>query len=415
MATRNPAPATPAQAEQAITEGLALLAARTQTRFLAAHIAQRGIETIFDPTESTAATDGRTITIGPWVAALPPRQRAFVLAHEMLHCFHRHMERAKIYHRAGIGPDLKPFERDRMRRANDYIINATLIQEMGFARADMPRGGLLDAQVGPEKLADDVYCQLPPGTGNAGNDGFDEHRDPPDDEADPTPCRGSLTATALHNAVDPTPALEAIDVAIRQDIQAASAIGQLPGSLQRRLDAWYAPQITWRDQLAAFLDTVSAKTETTWARPNRRRLVLPPYLYLPGRAGHALGHAVITVDVSGSITPRELGQFLTETRSILEELRPRRLTLIAWDQAAEVIELDDPADLETMTVTGGGGTDYTAAIRAIEQYDLDPDVVICLTDGYVHWPRPEEVRWPHVTACTSGTAAPFGTTIRLIA
>ena len=402
---QTPAPPTPAQAEQSITEGLALLAARAQTRFLAAHVAQRGIEITFDPAIPTAATDGRRIRVGPWLVALPPRQRAFVLAHEMLHCFGRHMQRAKIYARAGIGPDLKPFQRRRMNKAADYIINSTLIQEMGFARADMPRGGLLDAQFGPGLLADEVYCQLPPEVDDTGggHGGFDDHLPPPDDEE----------GTPPPDVSDPTPDLAALDVAIRQDIQAASAIGQLPGSLQRRLDAWYAPQITWRDQLAAFLDTVSAKTETTWARPNRRRLVLPPYLYLPGRAGHALNHAVITVDVSGSITPRELEQFLSETRSIMEELRPRRLTLIAWDQAAEVIELEDPTDLETMTVTGGGGTDYNAAIRAIEQHDLDPDVIVCLTDGMVRWPRPEEVRWPHITACTSGATTPFGTTVRL--
>jgi predicted metal-dependent peptidase len=120
---------------------------------------------------------------------------------------------------------------------------------------------------------------------------------------------------------------------------------------------------------------------------------------------------VIPVDGSGSIGPGELGLFMAEVRSIVETTRPRECWVLWWDTSVSAVEVIDPEDLETMTPYGGGGTNYTCVPEWLEQQGMDPDIVVCLTDGYVYWPDAAKIRWPHVTVSTSQHGAPFGHTI----
>jgi predicted metal-dependent peptidase len=116
----------------------------------------------------------------------------------------------------------------------------------------------------------------------------------------------------------------------------------------------------------------------------------------------------IAVDASGSIGPGELALFMAEMRSIMETIRPRECWVLWWDTAVTPVEIIDPEDLEAMTPYGGGGTVYDCVPAWLDSQGLDPDVVVCLTDGWVSWPDATKVRWPHVTVSTSSDGAPFG-------
>jgi predicted metal-dependent peptidase len=191
--------------------------------------------------------------------------------------------------------------------------------------------------------------------------------------------------------------------------QAAEAAGAgLSGALAKLVGAITEPKVTWDEELRQFCTSVPRGAETTWARINRRRLCSPPYLPFPGKDGFEIDCMAIAVDASGSIGPDELSIFMAEMRAIMETIRPRECWVLWWDTEVSPVEVFDPEDLETMTPYGGGGTVYDCVPRWLEAQGMDPDIVVCMTDGYVTWPDAAKVRWPHVTVSTSSYGAPFG-------
>ena len=42
---------------------------------------------------------------------------------------------------------------------------------------------------------------------------------------------------------------------------------------------------------------------------------------------------------------------------------------------------------------------------------IEPEIVICMTDGFVSWP--EEFPWNHVTVSTSDQKCPFGNNVKM--
>ena len=176
------------------------------------------------------------------------------------------------------------------------------------------------------------------------------------------------------------------------------------------------PQVDWREQLRDFMQPYLGKDEVSWSRLNRRRMALPPHICYAGRTGHHLDSVVIAIDASGSIGEIEMGMFLAEMRSIVEQVNPKETWVLFWDTSVIAQEIMDPEDIEQLEPYGGGGTDYVSVVDWLDNADLTPDVVICLTDLYVNWPSADRIRSPHITVGTTDyDPAPFGTTIRLTA
>jgi predicted metal-dependent peptidase len=108
------------------------------------------------------------------------------------------------------------------------------------------------------------------------------------------------------------------------------------------------------------------------------------------------------VDVSGSVSPDQLGAFMGELVGILQNAEvPVRL--ITWDACVqEDLFLEYPEDVldaiqqRSLELKGGGGTDPRCVIEHLqssEGLDLPPvSFGVLLTDGYVPWPDAED--WP---------------------
>jgi predicted metal-dependent peptidase len=372
----------------------------------------------YNPTSKLCHTNGETVTLNDWFCGLTLDQRVFVLAHETCHDLFGHPQRGVMYKRRGFGPDMKPYDHRRMAKAADYYINSLLIQS-GIGK--MPPGGLYDQSYGCDLTMDQIYEKLaedpeqgpsetPQGPGeDQGEDGepqpgdtpdsgnFDSHGDPEDQPGQPQ------TEQEINDQVQQ-------NVKLAQ--QAAEAAGDgLTGALAKLVGDIVEPKVQWDEELRQFCTSVPRGTETTWSRINRRRLCSPPYLPYPGKDGHEIDCMAIAVDASGSIGPDELAMFMAEMRSIMETVRPRECWVLWWDTEVSPVEIIDPEDLESLTPYGGGGTNYTCVPAWLDQQGMDPDVVVCLTDGWVHWPDADKIRWPHVTVSTSQHGAPFGHTI----
>jgi predicted metal-dependent peptidase len=147
-----------------------------------------------------------------------------------------------------------------------------------------------------------------------------------------------------------------------------------------------------------------------------------PSLGVPGPE-----HLVLAVHTSGSVSPRELGQFVAE----LDRLRGMtecRLTLLECDAAVQrvtEVAAGDPTLVPTLGragrlhLAGGGGTDFKPVFDWIAQRqqrhcEPPPDALSYCTDGYGTFPA-KPPAYPVVWVVTAGGTQqfPFGLVLRL--
>jgi len=311
----------------------------------------------------------------------------------------------KLYQDLGFGPDMNPWNQGKFNRAADYVINSYL-NDLKVGR--QPLDTLLNGQYGKDDLVDDVYCKLPddpadkqPNGGGGGNGaGWDTHM--------PSATDGS--------GADQSPGKAEIQRAVKMGEAAAKAMGKLPAGLKRLIDEICEPQVRWQDILERKIQTLYGNDEATWQRCNRRRLAVSPHVPWPGRLGLKSGALALEIDTSGSIGDKELNVFLGEVKGILEGARPEKIYAMYVDSRLfndEVIELDDPSELEMLKqkAGGGGGTDMTVVFQVIEERQLDVDYAIVLTDGYT--PFGEDTGIPTIWCITTEVKAPWGETVHV--
>jgi len=337
------------------------------------------------------ATNGKKLFINPEkFAKFTTAEQIGMLAHEVMHVILRHCDRARAYQLLGLGPDLKGFSVKKFNHAADYIINAYLTQQ-GFK---LPLGSLQNSQVGPDDILDEVYLKLPDDEENK-PDGPDQHE----------PADG----TEAHKSV--------VQAAVQKAKEVAKMQGKGTAGLERLIDGICEPQIPWHEFLRkAIATTTRGRDVYTWARPNRRKLAVPPHVYWPGRSGVKGPHIAVEIDTSGSIGDHELKTFLGELSGILTDMQPEMVHVAYVDDklCGEVLQIDDVNDLAALgqKASGGGGTDMTKIFEIIKDHEIPAETVIILTDGYTGFG--EDTGIPTIWCITNESiTAPWGTTVHV--
>lgn len=356
-----------------------------------------------------AATDCcRTIWYDPErTAALDLPELGFVLAHELGHVLYESRDR-----RQGR-------QRHLWNCATDYAINRVVAHITsaidGAALYRPPAGVLLDPRF-DDRIAEVIYEVLaaeqpaPPSiivvslAGSGGQrglqipnvmdhgGGIDVHlpRELTDAERDEVATRIASAVSAWHES---------------------GQRGSVPGSLIEEVRVQPSGRIPWTVLLREWVDAVTGVDEYTLARPNRRYLQYD--IVAPGLYGERVGHAVIAVDTSASVSPAQLA-------AIARELRPlnalaEQCTVIIAD--AEVQAVVSGAELEQFLrrgqFPGRGGTDHRPVFRWLEEHHVQPDLFVGLTDLYSRFPT-QPPGWPvlWITPQKHGRA-PFGRVIAM--
>lgn len=360
----------------------------------------------------TTATDARGIYYNrEYIESLGLDQTKFTLAHEALHCalshFHRRENRA----------------RRRWDVACDLAVNAILV-----ADGLVPPPGALVRKSYEGMSAEEIYPYIREDTGDEPQDRhlYDEGDSPEDGrgqraraggnpaegagqtfQAPGAPNEGSECEPPARGAPGdsgaPRPAPltsgERDQLAAQWRLRLAGAAqqalraGRIPASLARTIDALVQPRLPWRALLAHYLTSL-ARTDYSFARPGRRE---GPAI-LPGlRAAYV--NLAIVLDTSGSVTPQELEEFLSEVNAIKGAVNAG-ITLHACDAA---LAPDGPwryAPWDALALprqlTGGGGTRFTPAFEWAETLAPPPDLLLYFTDAEGEFPErapPFPVLW----------------------
>lgn len=163
--------------------------------------------------------------------------------------------------------------------------------------------------------------------------------------------------------------------------------GSVPAGLARWAADTLAPSaVPWQRVLAGLARRALAKTagntDYSYARRSRRGHATPRVI-LPGVYAPKPKVAVV-VDTSGSMSSDDITAAVSEVHGIARKAGCTReeLSVIAVDAAAAApIAYNGP---QSLTLTGGGGTDMRVGIDA--GVGLGADVVVVLTDGFTPWP-----------------------------
>lgn len=347
----------------------------------------------------TMETDGQSIWFDEgFVEKLTLEETMGVLAHEALHSGLLHPFRTK---KGSYNPQ-------RANVAQDLVINLMLKDE-GFVlpgpaltweeMASGKTGHLYDKQYKGMSW-EQVYRLLP---------------EPPGGWGKTIVMRGGkgLNPSDVIPSDSPEAETEA-KIRVSQAATVAKQQGKLPAGLKDLLKDMMEPKVDWRDLLRQWFK--NRKKDDYDARRHNRRLV-PSDIYFPGMYSETLGEMVVAIDTSGS-TMGSRAQFLGEVVAIAQECRPSKLHVLYCDAAVDRVVTLSPAEYDMAvedlkTFGGGGGTSFIPPFKWVEDSQVNPEVLVYLTDMYGDFPTeaaPYETIW---VSTSDVQTAPFGTVIKL--
>ena len=322
----------------------------------------------------TAGTNGRDVFYGrEFVSSMNSKQMLFVVLHELSHIAWRHTTTWKHL-----------YDKDKVLAncACDYVINLQLQDQDPEGREiEFPT----DENGNKLGLIDDKYRGMDAqqvfnllvqeyGTGQSalealGEGQFDEHD--------------------FENAENMTEAeKQELNTRVQQALhQGKQLAGKMGGDVPRDLQGLVEPQISWQEALRDMVKQVcKGSGDSSWRRFSRRHLGSD--IYLPNNIDHKIGRIAVAVDTSGSIGGVILDTFMSEVKSIADEVRPEGVDLMYWDTKVAAHEFYTETEMEGLLQTtkpaGGGGTDPNCIPKYMKDNMMNPEIVIVLTDGYFY-------------------------------
>lgn len=331
------------------------------------------------PTAAMSCKTG-TIYLNPdWITReqLNGQHMVFLLAHECMHYMMLH------------GARLGSRKHKAWNIACDKVINDTLIHE---GIGEFIDGGCHEAGA-KDKRAEELYSE---DDGDGEGEGDEGIGGTGDDIIDEPMTAGEQAEAEAQAKVDMT-----------QARQAAKMQGKLPASLKKLVDDIVNVPTPWYDVLERFMVSYR-RDDISWSRPNRRHIGVD--LYLPGTSYvPEMGEVVIGVDTSGSIDDVMLQHFAGHINRIMDDCKPSKIHIVYCDtRVAHHDELTCEDLPYTAEMHGGGGTDLRKIFEFIDEHDINPDVLVVLTDMYTPFPDSAPAYSTVWVSTSSITEAPFG-------
>lgn len=330
----------------------------------------------------TASIDRRsTIRVNPyWAKDFSVAKLQFLLCHEVGHEVFDHINR-----RGARSPG-------RWNVAGDAVINDMLkacnVGEFIEGGVDMPGS--------KDKTTDRIYNELPEDTGQGGG-----HSGPGGIGNDIDDSGAPMTQQEIdaHTA--------ALKVELAQAAQAAKMVGNLPGVLEELVASILEVKTPWYDVLERHM-AAFVSGDYTWSRPNRRFTQQGYYLPSTGQK-QTMGTVVVQIDVSGSISKDELDHYNGHLSRIIADCTPDKVHVIYTDTSVQKHIEFSAGEEVSLTFYNGGGTYMPAGFDWVAENAIEPDVFVCLTDGFTAFGEPPG--YPVVWCISSDTVAPHGETI----
>jgi len=315
-----------------------------------------------------------------FVDSLTVPQLVWGLCHEIGHVVGQHALRKK--HR----------DHQKWNYAGDAWIN-DMLDDCGVGTR-IPN--TVDMKGSKDKTTETIYDELPDqpkggGQGQGGGQGWDNGLG--DDIMQENLSESEIKEIEANGKVE-----------IAQAAQAAKARGKLPGKLAEMVADILNVKTPWFSILERYM-TDCVKQDQTWTKPNRRHI--GQGVYLPSIASEpSMGELAIQVDVSGSITKRELDYYNGHLARIVKQCNPTKVHVLYTDtQVQKHVEFEQGADI-ALEFYSGGGTCMENGFTYLNDKGISPQVCVTLTDGYDSYTEPPD--FPTVWCVSSDVVPPYG-------
>jgi predicted metal-dependent peptidase len=179
-------------------------------------------------------------------------------------------------------------------------------------------------------------------------------------------------------------------------VMAAQQQGKCPGWAAERAEAICAPaKIPWQIVLRRWARKVVRGGESSYSRPSRRTAHRTD-IVLPSKRSQSIRRCLFIVDTSGSMSTEAVNAAVPEMLKIMATWKKAELVMVQCDAGVGSESVYKPGtgfrELQAFSRSpqwnGRGGTDMGPAFALIPKYR--PEVVVCLTDGYLSWPDQNE-------------------------
>jgi predicted metal-dependent peptidase len=167
--------------------------------------------------------------------------------------------------------------------------------------------------------------------------------------------------------------------------------GNLPAGVKRLISDLTDPVIDWRTLLEQQIQS-TIKSDFSWMKPSRRGWHMDAVM--PGMLPGNQIDVFIGMDTSGSISERDIKDFLSEIKGIMESYDEYKIHVVTWDTEVynhQIFTSDNLSDIESYEPQGGGGTDPMCVWQFLKENDIEPKKLIMFTDYCFYGWNPEEV------------------------
>ena len=325
---------------------------------------------VSDEETQTAATDGTRIYINEeFFESLSLAEQLGVIAHEALHVILMHTVRAR---------QITEVDRHAWNIACDMCVN----RELEHAKFTLPDGKVECPPKYMDKTTEEIYQDLlkngkgqgksKSSGGNCSNNGNDDSQN--------EGYSGSSDVLPTQNQKDVNKVKQTINKSVIMTAKKEWGAGTdaFSRELQKRLEEINRPTLPWPTLLRKYVNDV-IKDDWSWARPNRR----VQDVYLPSLSGESgtLGHINVYIDNSGSISDRQVANFIKEIEAIHKSMSPRSTTISFFSNSiTDSYKIGETWDIRNINPHTTGGTDIAPVIGDINE--KKPAVSIVFTDGY---------------------------------
>ena len=346
-----------------------------------------------------------------FIESLPVPQIVWGICHEILHVVDLHSLR--------VG--------DRDKKLFNYAADAWINDTLRACNIGQAIPHTVNIPGSKDRTVEEIYDSLPKdprgngkgqgqGSGGSGQGESDSSDDQDnDDQDDGQPDDNKGIGDDILDDGEPMSEAEAKQISteamvnIAQAAQSAKMRGDMPAPLQKYIAERLAVKTPWHEHLEKYM-MGRAKQDYKWNRPSRR--YVSQGMYLPAlRPEPTLGEVVIQVDISGSVSAREIEHYNGHLQRIIEQCHPEKVHVIYTDTEVQHYDEFTPEDYPVeIGYRSGGGTDMRAGFDFINDMGITPEVVITLTDGYT--PFPGETAYPAVWCISNESiTAPHGESI----
>lgn len=325
------------------------------------------------PTMAATTVGGNKIYVNEeFLNGMNRKERAFVIAHEMLHIFLEHIGRQTDNN----------YHHELWNVATDFCINSHL-KELSESRVAMPSIGLYDKRF-KKMSADQIYHILLKENKNDPKKAAAKYGSAGDPNEDGQCPYDALSRESMTDAQRTENRQKIASAMGQNDMEKVKSMGEGYADLIRQFEDLLDSKIPWQTVLREFIVQTS-KNRYTYNRPSRKSY--HSRIIFPTMTGDNID-LVFGVDTSGSMSNTDLAEALTELHSICEEFDNWNVDLISCDTYSHLIgeynseEGDDFANIDTDLV-GGGGTEMSPMVEFANDKEEAPAVCIIITDGYI--------------------------------